>query len=224
MSLFISLSSITCGLVDTGTVSCVSGMNHNSRVGRHRIKTYKHSRSDWSFSPRGRIEQDSASDSPGVHLGRWLTIVAPLLSCFLRSELPHSPRSLTARLNDSDSRSVFLSWLRPFDGNSPLLYYVLELSENSKCGCVCAVCVSQHSLWSLSGKQLLTCCLPHSHLLEADIWRMVSLHKCTSRFLINKPLPSSLPHRRSLSTSSSSPSCSYPPPHPLPSLILPQML
>ncbi|XP_075890891.1 protein sidekick-1-like isoform X2 [Nelusetta ayraudi] len=46
-------------------------------------------------------------------------------------ELPHSPRSLTARLNDSDSRSVFLSWLRPFDGNSPLLYYVLELSENN---------------------------------------------------------------------------------------------
>lgn len=56
------------------------------------------------------------------------------------SELPHSPRSLTARLNDSDSRSVLLSWLRPFDGNSPLLYYVLELSENSKCACVC-VCV-----------------------------------------------------------------------------------
>nr|XP_043884140.1 protein sidekick-1-like [Solea senegalensis] len=46
-------------------------------------------------------------------------------------ELPHSPRSLTARLNDSDSRSVHLSWLRPFDGNSPLLYYLLELSENN---------------------------------------------------------------------------------------------
>ncbi|XP_037546465.1 protein sidekick-1 [Nematolebias whitei] len=46
-------------------------------------------------------------------------------------ELPHSPRSLTARLNDSDSRSVHLSWLRPFDGNSPLLYYGLELSENN---------------------------------------------------------------------------------------------
>ncbi|KAM6940425.1 protein sidekick-1-like [Xenentodon cancila] len=46
-------------------------------------------------------------------------------------ELPHSPRSLTASLNDSDSRSVHLSWLRPFDGNSPLLFYVLELSENN---------------------------------------------------------------------------------------------
>lgn len=46
-------------------------------------------------------------------------------------ELPHSPRSLTARLNDTDSRSVLLSWLRPFDGNSPLLHYLLELSENN---------------------------------------------------------------------------------------------
>ncbi|KAM3864644.1 LOW QUALITY PROTEIN: protein sidekick-1-like [Diretmus argenteus] len=46
-------------------------------------------------------------------------------------ELPHSPRSLAARLNDSDSRSVLLSWLRPFDGNSPLLHYLLELSENN---------------------------------------------------------------------------------------------
>ncbi|XP_068607565.1 protein sidekick-1 [Brachionichthys hirsutus] len=46
-------------------------------------------------------------------------------------ELPHSPRSLTARLNNSDSRAVLLSWLRPFDGNSPLLHYLLELSENN---------------------------------------------------------------------------------------------
>lgn len=62
--------------------------------------------------------------------------------CVSFSELPHSPRSLTARLNDSDSRSVLLSWLRPFDGNSPLLHYLLELSENSMWvdGCVC-VCV-----------------------------------------------------------------------------------
>uniref|UniRef100_A0A4W5KBB3 Fibronectin type-III domain-containing protein n=1 Tax=Hucho hucho TaxID=62062 RepID=A0A4W5KBB3_9TELE len=46
-------------------------------------------------------------------------------------ELPHSPRSLSVSLNDSDGRSVLLSWLRPFDGNSPLLHYILELSENN---------------------------------------------------------------------------------------------
>uniref|UniRef100_A0A8C2PW60 Sidekick cell adhesion molecule 1a n=1 Tax=Cyprinus carpio TaxID=7962 RepID=A0A8C2PW60_CYPCA len=46
-------------------------------------------------------------------------------------ELPHSPRNLQASLNANDSRSVDLSWMRPFDGNSPLLHYVVELSENN---------------------------------------------------------------------------------------------
>ncbi|KAM7038622.1 protein sidekick-1 [Acridotheres tristis] len=46
-------------------------------------------------------------------------------------ELPHSPQNLVATLNSSYSRSVTLSWVRPFDGNSPVLYYVVELSENN---------------------------------------------------------------------------------------------
>ncbi|TSK31292.1 Protein sidekick-1 [Bagarius yarrelli] len=46
-------------------------------------------------------------------------------------ELPHSPRNLQASLNATDSRSVHLSWMRPFDGNSPLLHYIVELSENN---------------------------------------------------------------------------------------------
>lgn len=123
---------------------------------------------------------------------------------FSSSELPHSPRSLTARLNDSDSRSVLLSWLRPFDGNSPLLYYLLELSENSTCVClyVCVCLGILYSPWaanicSLAVYQALT----HTHLQEADIWRMVLLRKCTSRFPINKLLFSSLPYLFSLSRS-----------------------
>nr|XP_006112957.1 protein sidekick-1 isoform X1 [Pelodiscus sinensis]XP_006112958.1 protein sidekick-1 isoform X1 [Pelodiscus sinensis]XP_025034766.1 protein sidekick-1 isoform X1 [Pelodiscus sinensis]XP_025034772.1 protein sidekick-1 isoform X1 [Pelodiscus sinensis]XP_025034774.1 protein sidekick-1 isoform X1 [Pelodiscus sinensis]XP_025034776.1 protein sidekick-1 isoform X1 [Pelodiscus sinensis] len=46
-------------------------------------------------------------------------------------ELPHSPQNLLATLNSSYSRSVILSWVRPFDGNSPVLYYIVELSENN---------------------------------------------------------------------------------------------
>ncbi|PKK23317.1 sidekick cell adhesion molecule 1 [Columba livia] len=46
-------------------------------------------------------------------------------------ELPHSPQNLVATLNSSYSRSVMLSWVRPFDGNSPVLYYMVELSENN---------------------------------------------------------------------------------------------
>lgn len=48
------------------------------------------------------------------------------------SELPHSPQNLLANLNSSHSHTVMLSWVRPFDGNSPVLYYIVELSENSK--------------------------------------------------------------------------------------------
>ncbi|XP_062390385.1 protein sidekick-1 [Sardina pilchardus] len=47
-------------------------------------------------------------------------------------ELPHSPRNLQAALNATDSRTVHLSWVRPFDGNSPLLHYIIELSENMR--------------------------------------------------------------------------------------------
>ncbi|KAJ8372867.1 hypothetical protein AAFF_G00276400 [Aldrovandia affinis] len=46
-------------------------------------------------------------------------------------ELPHSPRNLQASLNATDSRTVDLTWVRPFDGNSPLLHYTVELSENN---------------------------------------------------------------------------------------------
>ncbi|XP_064171799.1 protein sidekick-1 [Anguilla rostrata] len=46
-------------------------------------------------------------------------------------ELPHSPRNLQASLNANYSRMVDLSWVRPFDGNSPLLHYIVELSENN---------------------------------------------------------------------------------------------
>lgn len=48
------------------------------------------------------------------------------------SELPHSPQNLVASLNPAHSHAVVLSWVRPFDGNSPVLYYIVELSENSK--------------------------------------------------------------------------------------------
>ncbi|KAM7142872.1 protein sidekick-1 [Molossus nigricans] len=46
-------------------------------------------------------------------------------------ELPHPPQNLLARLNASQSHAVLLSWVRPFDGNSPVLRYVVELSENN---------------------------------------------------------------------------------------------
>ncbi|KAM6157369.1 LOW QUALITY PROTEIN: protein sidekick-1 [Erethizon dorsatum] len=46
-------------------------------------------------------------------------------------ELPHPPQNLLASLSPSRSHAVVLSWVRPFDGNSPVLHYIVELSENN---------------------------------------------------------------------------------------------
>lgn len=37
-----------------------------------------------------------------------------------------------ATLSTSERRAINLTWAKPFDGNSPLIRYVLEMSENSK--------------------------------------------------------------------------------------------
>ncbi|XP_073931562.1 protein sidekick-1 isoform X1 [Castor canadensis] len=46
-------------------------------------------------------------------------------------ELPHPPQNLLASLSPSHSHAVTLSWVRPFNGNSPVLRYIVELSENN---------------------------------------------------------------------------------------------
>ncbi|XP_006504775.1 protein sidekick-1 isoform X1 [Mus musculus] len=46
-------------------------------------------------------------------------------------ELPHPPQNLLASLSPARSHSVTLSWVRPFDGNSPVLYYIVQVSENN---------------------------------------------------------------------------------------------
>ena len=37
-----------------------------------------------------------------------------------------------ATLSTTERRAINLTWAKPFDGNSPLIRYVLEMSENSK--------------------------------------------------------------------------------------------
>lgn len=47
-------------------------------------------------------------------------------------QLPHAPEHPVATLSTSERRAINLTWGKPFDGNSPLIRYVLEMSENSK--------------------------------------------------------------------------------------------
>ncbi|CAJ1080064.1 protein sidekick-2 isoform X2 [Xyrichtys novacula] len=46
-------------------------------------------------------------------------------------QLPHAPENPTAVLSKSEKRAIDLVWAKPFDGNSPLIRYILEVSENN---------------------------------------------------------------------------------------------
>ncbi|XP_071620167.1 protein sidekick-2 isoform X2 [Heliangelus exortis] len=46
-------------------------------------------------------------------------------------QLPHAPESPVATLSPLEKRAINLTWAKPFDGNSPLLHYVVEVSENN---------------------------------------------------------------------------------------------
>ncbi|NWW94823.1 SDK2 protein, partial [Rhynochetos jubatus] len=46
-------------------------------------------------------------------------------------QLPHAPESPVATLSPLEKRAINLTWAKPFDGNSPLLRYVVEVSENN---------------------------------------------------------------------------------------------
>ncbi|XP_036427826.1 protein sidekick-2 [Colossoma macropomum] len=46
-------------------------------------------------------------------------------------QLPHAPENPSAVLSSTEKRAINLTWAKPFDGNSPLIRYVLEVSENN---------------------------------------------------------------------------------------------
>ncbi|XP_071429878.1 protein sidekick-2 [Pithys albifrons albifrons] len=46
-------------------------------------------------------------------------------------QLPHAPESPVAALSPQEKRAINLTWAKPFDGNSPLLRYIVEVSENN---------------------------------------------------------------------------------------------
>lgn len=46
-------------------------------------------------------------------------------------QLPHAPEHPAATLSTTERRAINLTWAKPFDGNSPLIRYILEMSENN---------------------------------------------------------------------------------------------
>lgn len=53
------------------------------------------------------------------------------LTCTHR-QLPHAPENPVAVLSNTEKRGINLTWAQAFDGNSPLIRYLLEVSENSE--------------------------------------------------------------------------------------------
>lgn len=47
-------------------------------------------------------------------------------------QLPHAPENPIAILSTTEKRAINLTWAQAFDGNSPLIRYILEVSENSE--------------------------------------------------------------------------------------------
>lgn len=76
----------------------------------------------------------------------------PVVPC---RQLPHAPENPTAILSTSEKRAIDLAWAKPFDGNSPLIRYILEVSENSKSHLTRMF----HSLASFSASLLPSLCL-----------------------------------------------------------------
>lgn len=54
-----------------------------------------------------------------------------LHTCAYR-QLPHAPENPVAILSSTEKRAINLTWAQAFDGNSPLIRYTMEVSENSK--------------------------------------------------------------------------------------------
>uniref|UniRef100_A0A8C4QIJ2 Sidekick cell adhesion molecule 2 n=1 Tax=Eptatretus burgeri TaxID=7764 RepID=A0A8C4QIJ2_EPTBU len=89
--------------------------------------------------PRYSLDSDGS-----LHITRTWSADIGIYNCHVRStagndsksarvdvrEAPHAPRSVSARLGSSEARSIDISWLSGYDGNTPLLRYILEASEN----------------------------------------------------------------------------------------------
>ncbi|XP_063077057.1 protein sidekick-2-like [Engraulis encrasicolus] len=90
--------------------------------------------------PRMRLDADGTlhiSQTWSGDIGTYSCVVTSVggndsQSAHLRvRQLPHAPDNLSAVLSTAEKRAINLTWAKPFDGNSPLLRYTLEVSENN---------------------------------------------------------------------------------------------
>ncbi|KAM9843028.1 protein sidekick-2 [Aulostomus maculatus] len=95
---------------------------------------------DVNTSPRLRLDPDGTlhiSQTWSGDIGTYTCRVTSVggndsHSAHLRvRQLPHAPENPIAVLSTTEKRAINLTWAQAFDGNSPLIRYILEVSENN---------------------------------------------------------------------------------------------
>ncbi|KAK9535167.1 hypothetical protein VZT92_007565 [Zoarces viviparus] len=116
------------------------GVTHDPSVTVRHVWEKSGSVIDVSTSPRLRLDPDGTlhiSQTWSGDIGTYTCRVTSVggndsRNAHLRvRQLPHAPENPIAVLSTTEKRAINLTWAQAFDGNSPLIRYILEVSENN---------------------------------------------------------------------------------------------
>uniref|UniRef100_A0A3Q2XUG2 Sidekick cell adhesion molecule 2 n=1 Tax=Hippocampus comes TaxID=109280 RepID=A0A3Q2XUG2_HIPCM len=116
------------------------GVTHDPSVSISYVWEKSGSALDVNASPRLRLDAEGTlhiSQTWSGDIGTYTCRVASVggndsHSAHLRvRQLPHAPENPVALLSRTEKRAINLTWAQAFDGNSPLIRYILEVSENN---------------------------------------------------------------------------------------------
>ncbi|KAM8824025.1 protein sidekick-2 isoform 1-T1 [Synchiropus picturatus] len=116
------------------------GVTHDPSVTIRHVWEKSGSLIDVNASPRLRQDPDGTlhiSQTWSGDIGTYTCRVTSVggndsRSAHLRvRQLPHAPENPVALLSAAERRAINLTWAQAFDGNSPLIRYIMEVSENN---------------------------------------------------------------------------------------------
>uniref|UniRef100_A0A3P8VT00 Sidekick cell adhesion molecule 2 n=1 Tax=Cynoglossus semilaevis TaxID=244447 RepID=A0A3P8VT00_CYNSE len=116
------------------------GVTHDPSVTVRHLWEKSGSAIDVNSSPRLRLDPDGTlhiSQTWSGDIGTYTCRVTSVggndsRSAHLRvRQLPHAPENPISVLSMTEKRAINLTWAPAFDGNSPLIRYILEVSENN---------------------------------------------------------------------------------------------
>uniref|UniRef100_A0A8C6TZX2 Sidekick cell adhesion molecule 2a n=1 Tax=Neogobius melanostomus TaxID=47308 RepID=A0A8C6TZX2_9GOBI len=116
------------------------GVTHDPSVTVRHVWEKSGALIDVNMSPRLRLDPDGTlyiSQTWSGDIGTYTCRVTSVggndsRSAHLRvRQLPHAPENPIAVLSSTEKRAINLTWAQAFDGNSPLIRYILEVSENN---------------------------------------------------------------------------------------------